>query len=53
MVQDAQLRELIDKYSNIIMFTGHTHWTFKSLQPVLSGKGKKANYVTAASVGYL
>lgn len=53
VLQDAALRALLDRYPNVVLFTGHTHWQFESLQPFLPGNGKAANYLNAASVAYL
>lgn len=51
--EDARLRALTDRYPRLVMFTGHTHWKFDSLQPILPGNEKTASYVNAASVAYL
>lgn len=51
--EDAALRAITDRFPNLIMFTGHTHWKFDSMQPVLAGRGKTASYVNAASIAYL
>ncbi len=48
-----ELREILNDYPNAYLFTGHTHWSFESLQPVLLGRGEDANFVNCASVGYL
>ena len=54
-VSDAaeRIREILKDHPNSILFTGHTHWTFESLQPVLWGKGSDVNFVNCAAVGYL
>lgn len=48
-----RLRAILKRYPNAILFTGHTHWTFESLQPILFGAGADATFVNCASVGYL
>ena len=54
-VADAatEIRAILKEYPNAVLFTGHTHWTLESLQPFLPGKGKDANFMNGASVGYL
>ena len=47
------LRAILKDYPNTILFTGHTHWSLESFQPVLLGKGEDANFANCASVGYL
>ena len=51
--QAARLKALLKEYPNAFMFSGHTHWTLDSVQPVLYGKGVDASYLNTASVGYL
>jgi metallophosphoesterase len=53
VIEDAALRAITDRFPNLVMFTGHTHWKFDSIQPVLPGRGKTCSYVNAASVAYL
>ena len=53
MEQDEELREILDAYPNVLLFTGHTHWHFNTTQPMLYGNGKTANYFNSASIGYL
>ena len=48
-----EIREILKNYPNAFLFTGHTHWSLESYQPVLLGRGKDANFVNCASVGYL
>lgn len=50
---NKRLRALLADYPNAFVFSGHTHWTFDSVQPVLLGRGSDANFVNCASVGYL
>lgn len=51
--QDQQLKAIINKYPNVIMFSGHTHWTLDSVSPALFGNYQNASFVNCASVGYL
>lgn len=50
---NSRLRDLLRQYPNAILFTGHTHWTLESYQPVLYGYGTDASFVGCPSVGYL
>jgi hypothetical protein len=52
-VQDVELRQILDEYPDAVVFSGHTHWQFDSLQPLLMSSGNTANYLNTASVGYL
>lgn len=47
------LRALLDKYPNVLLFTGHTHWKFDSRTTMLNGKGKTANYFNTSAIAYL
>ncbi len=47
------IHSMLSEYPNAMLFTGHTHWTLESIQPILIGAGKDANFVNCASVGYL
>ena len=51
--QSNRIKEIINKYPNVILFSGHTHWTLDSYQPALYGHKQQASYVNCASVGYL
>ena len=51
--EDEALRKIVDRYPNLVMFTGHSHWRFDSKQPALFGNGNGANFVNASSVAYL
>ena len=53
VIEDAELRAVTDRFPGLVLFTGHTHWKFDSLQPFLPGNGKAASYINAASVAYL
>lgn len=48
----SKVQKLCDTYSNCFVLTGHTHWVFDSKSNVLSGEGKRANYVNCSAVGY-
>lgn len=40
VIEDAELRAVTDRFPGLVLFTGHTHWKFDSLQPFLPGNGK-------------
>lgn len=48
-----EIRAILKNYPNAFLFTGHTHWTLDSKQPILAGKGEDATFVNCSSVGYL
>ena len=49
----GSLKEVLDQYPSAYLFTGHTHWEFKSDSPVVISDGSTANYINCSSVGYL
>lgn len=49
----VKIKEMLKDYPNATLFSGHTHWTLDSVQPILFGNGESANYINCASVGYL
>ena len=49
----AQVRTILKQYPNAVFFSGHTHWALEMTQPFLYGNGTDANFINAASVGYL
>ena len=49
----GSLKEVLDQYPSAYLFTGHTHWEFKSDSPVIISDGSTANYINCSSVGYL
>ena len=51
--QSNKIKEIINNYPNVLLFSGHTHWTLDSVQPALYGNKEKASFVNCASVGYL
>lgn len=54
IVQTAdEIREILKGYPNALLFSGHTHWTLESKQPILYGCGRDATFVNCAAVGYL
>ena len=50
---EKDIRAMLKEFPNAILFTGHTHWSLESLQPILAGYGDDATFVNCASVGYL
>jgi len=54
--EDNELREVLSKYPNALMFTGHTHWELEARHPFLNGLEQTppiASMLNAASVAYL
>ena len=50
---EAQIRSIIENNTNIMLFTGHTHWELSSRSPILFNSGSSSAYINATSVGYL
>ena len=50
---EKDIRAMLKEFPNAILFTGHTHWSLESMQPILAGHGDDATFVNCASVGYL
>ena len=48
-----ELKSVLDKYPNVIMFNGHTHWILDSDNCMFDGDGKTATIFNTASVAYL
>ena len=48
-----ELKSVLDKYPNVIMFNGHTHWILDSDNCMFDGNGKTATIFNTASVAYL
>ena len=54
VANNDEMRDLLKKYPNVIIFCGHGHWHYDSPMPLLTGYGKDdCTYVNTASVGYL
>lgn len=49
--QDSELREILDAYSNVLVFSGHTHINLESFQPALLGGKEKPSYFNDAAIG--
>lgn len=48
-----QIKELLKDYPNVVVFTGHTHYSLECYRSTYFGHGLNANYVNNASVAYL
>ncbi|MFB9328342.1 metallophosphoesterase family protein [Paenibacillus aurantiacus] len=53
VIQDQELREIVRRYPQIIMFSGHTHWELEAPACMHGGDGASPAMFNAASVGYL
>lgn len=53
VVDDDELRAVIDKYPNVVMFTSHTHWHLESYGAMQYGEKTAPSFFNTASVAYL
>lgn len=53
VVQDSELRALLNQYPQVVLFTGHTHWELDAKQGMYYGGGTGATFVNTAGVGAL
>jgi len=51
--QDAELKAVLAKYPQAILFSGHTHWQLEALHTMYDGAGHMPTMFNASSVGYL
>ncbi len=51
VVQDSELREILDSYPNVLVFSGHTHINLECVQPALLGGKDKPSYFNDAAIG--
>lgn len=51
--QDAELKEVLAKYPQAILFSGHTHWQLEAKHTMYDGAGHMPTMFNASSVGYL
>lgn len=51
--KDAELREILRQYPQVVFFTGHTHWELDSKSVMYAGNGEDATMFNDAAVGYL
>lgn len=53
VTQDAELKAVLSKHRQAILFTGHTHWELEAANNRFDGQGKLPPMFNSASVGYL
>ncbi|MGG6310015.1 metallophosphoesterase family protein [Paenibacillus macerans] len=53
VVQDAELKAVLARHPQAILFTGHTHWELEAPHNYFDGQGKLPAMFNAASVAYL
>lgn len=53
VTQDKELRAILSKYPQTLLFTGHTHWELEVGNTMYPGNGETATMFNAASVAYL
>ncbi|MCP1187388.1 metallophosphoesterase [Paenibacillus sp. 1781tsa1] len=51
--QDAELKAVLAKYPQAILFSGHTHWQLEAQHTMYDGAGCMPTMFNASSVGYL
>ncbi|QUL54169.1 metallophosphoesterase [Paenibacillus tritici] len=53
VTQDQELRSILSRYPQAMLFTGHTHWELEVSNTMYPGNGQTATMFNAASVAYL
>lgn len=53
VIQDDELRQILSRYPQTILFTGHSHWEFDSKSNMFDGKGQLATMFNTSSCAYL
>lgn len=53
VTQDDELKAILSKYPQTLLFTGHTHWELEVDNTMFSGQGETATMFNSASVAYL
>jgi len=53
VTQDKELKAILKKHPQTIMFNGHTHWELEAGHTCFEGKGETATIFNTASVAYL
>lgn len=51
--QSAELRRILKKYPEVVLFSGHSHWTFESEMTVKPADDELPTVVSTASCAYL
>ncbi len=52
-MQDSQFKAIVEKYKQIVMFNGHSHWDMNTRGSMYSNGKNMPNIFNTASVGYL
>ncbi len=53
IIQDSQFKAIVEKYKQIVMFNGHSHWDMNTRGSMYSNGKNMPNIFNTASVGYL
>jgi Icc protein len=53
VTQDKELKDILSRYPQTLLFTGHTHWELEVDNTMFPGNGETATMFNAASVAYL
>ncbi|MFS0872585.1 metallophosphoesterase family protein [Paenibacillus xylanilyticus] len=51
--QDAEVKAVLSRYPQVILFSGHTHWQLEAPRTMVEGVGQLPTMFNAASVAYL
>lgn len=51
--QNQKLNNILSKYPQVVLFSGHTHWEFDSLNNMFDGENLTFSAFNSSSVGYL
>ena len=53
VAQDAKLKKIVQKYGQVVMFGGHTHYELDTDNSVTAGSEEMPVYVNTGAIGYL
>lgn len=53
IIQDSQFKAIVEKYKQIVMFNGHSHWDMNTRGSMYSKGANTPTIFNTASVGYL
>lgn len=53
VAQDEELKEVLSRHKQAILFTGHTHWELEASHTLFDGEERLPKMINAASVAYL
>ncbi|WP_138754786.1 metallophosphoesterase family protein [Paenibacillus sinopodophylli] len=53
VTQDKELKDILAKHPEAVMFSGHTHWELEAGLTCMAGEGATASFFNCSSVAYL